>query len=75
MTVINSYTLNVYELSASKRLHAVRGKRKKRIGREGGFGIIKRSVSESHPPLSELYSPSVSLTFPPVDRRDECVPR
>lgn len=38
------------------------------------FGIIN-SLSQSDPPLSELYSPFISLTFPPADRRDECVPR
>ncbi len=38
------------------------------------FGIIN-SLSQSDPALSELYSPFISLTFPPADRRDECVPR
>ena len=44
-------------------------------GRNRCFFGIMNSLSESDPPLSELYSPSVSLTSPPADRQDECVPR
>lgn len=59
-TVINQYTFNVYELSASKRLHAVRGKRKKEMGEKVVLVLSNSLVSHIHRLVNFIPHPSPS---------------